>query len=204
MLVAGTDVLRVWTDFLCPFARIGAFWLRNVEATGRLGFEIEWRTFSLEQINLPEDGDVEALWATADERRGLLPAAAAKWAEAQGLDVFESVQRAFFDARHVDRKKIGQPEVTAEVLSSVGLDGDAVLAELREGKWLAAARADHEEGAELGVFGVPTLVFPDAMPFFVRLMEIPDGDRAVEVFGKVRAMAEDPAIHEIKGPSLSR
>ena len=71
--------IKVWTDFLCPWARIGALWFRNVEATGAITEDVEWKTFSLENINLPEEMPADELWSTATERRGLIPAAAAKW-----------------------------------------------------------------------------------------------------------------------------
>jgi predicted DsbA family dithiol-disulfide isomerase len=199
------DSVKVWYDFLCPWARIGVFWIRNVQEAGGLDLDIEWKSFSLENINLPEEASADELWSTATERRGLLPAAAAKWAETQGSEVFLAYQRAMFDARHVDRKKIGKREVTAEILSAVGVDGEAVTGELVENpKWLEAARADHEEAAELGVFGVPTFVFPDAAPVFTRLLEVTEGDRAVEIYKRLRSAAEDPLIHEIKRPSLLR
>jgi 2-hydroxychromene-2-carboxylate isomerase len=108
-----------------------------------------------------------------------------------------------FDARHVDREKVGRPEVTEKILTSAGLDGATVIKELLDNpKWLESARADHEEAAEQKIFGVPTFVFPGAQPVFVRLLEVAEGDRAVEIYGKVRQSAEDPLIHELKRPSL--
>jgi len=203
--VANNGTIKVWTDFLCPWARIGAFWLRNVEAAGALDAEVEWKTFSLENINLPEDGDADELWNTAPERRGLVPAAAAKWVQTQAPDSFAAYQKAMFDARHVDHEKIGQTDVTAKILSDVGLDGDAITSEVTSNsKWLEAARADHDEAASLGVFGVPTFVFGDTAPAFVRLLEITEGDRAVEIYERVKSSALDPTIHELKRPSFAR
>jgi len=197
--------LRVWIDFLCPWARIGAHWLRNVEAAGALEAEVDWKMFSLEQINLPEDASADELWADAPGRRGLIPAAAAKWVQTQSPESLAAFQKAMFDARHVDHEKIGQPPVTAQVLSSIGLDGETITAELTsDPKWLEAARSDHEEAAALGVFGVPTFVFSHAPPAFVRLLEITEGDRAVEIYERVRAGALDPTIHELKRPALVR
>jgi predicted DsbA family dithiol-disulfide isomerase len=197
--------LKVWVDFLCPWARIGAHWLRNVEAAGALDLDVDWKMFSLENINLPEDASADELWSTAAERRGLFPAAAAKWVQTQAPESLAAFQKAMFDGRHVDHEKIGQPEVTAKILSSVGLDGDAVCKQIAEdSKWLEAARADHDEAAELGIFGVPTFVFPGAAPAFVRLLEITEGDRAAEIYGRVKASALDPLIHELKRPTAAR
>ncbi len=197
--------LKVWTDFLCPWARIGALWLRNVEAAGALDLDVEWKAFSLENINLPEDASADELWSTATERRGLIPAAAAKWVQTQAPDSLEAFQRRMFDARHVDREKIGRPEVTSQILTSAGLDGDAIVKDITDDpKWLEAARADHDEAVELGIFGVPTFVFPGVAPAFVRLLEITEGDRAKEIYDHLRIAASDPTIHEIKRPSLMR
>ena len=203
--MAANGTIKVWTDFLCPWARIGAFWLRNVEAAGALDADVEWKTFSLENINLPEDGDADELWSTATERRGLVPAAAAKYVQTQAPDSFSAFQKAMFDARHVEHEKIGQPDVTAQILSAVGLDGEAITSEVTsDSKWLEAARADHDEAAAMGIFGVPTFVFAGAPPAFVRLMEITEGDRAVEIYQRVKASAADPLIHEIKRPAMAR
>jgi predicted DsbA family dithiol-disulfide isomerase len=197
--------LKVWVDFLCPWARIGAHWIRNVEATGKLDLELEFKSFSLENINLPEEASADELWATATERRGLIPAAAAKWVQTQAPESFTDYQRLMFDARHVDHEKIGQPAVTAQILTKAGLDGDAIVKEITDdAKWLEAARADHQEADELGIFGVPTFVFPGAAPAFVRLLEITEGDRAVEIYADVKASAGNPTIHEIKRPALVR
>lgn len=203
--MASNETLKVWTDYLCPWARIGALWIQNVAEAGALDLEFEWKTFSLENINLPEEDSADELWASANERRGLLPAAAQKWVLTNAPDAFKAFQKTMFDARHVDREKIGRPEVTADILGRVGLDGTTITDELTsDSKWLEAARADHNEAVELGIFGVPTFVFPGAEPIFTRLLEITDGDRAIEIFRDVRGAATNPTIHEIKRPSLVR
>lgn len=161
--------------------------------------ELVWKAFSLEQVNLPEDGDADALWSTASERRGLLPLAASKWTEIREPERFEAVRLAFFDARHVDRRKIGLPEVTAEVLSESGLDGEVIVRELLEDpKWLEAARSDHEEAAELSVFGVPTFAFPGCQPAFLRFVESPEGEEAARRWDRFVELVHDPVFNEFK------
>lgn len=169
------------------------------EAGGADGFEVRWRAFSLEQVNLEADADPDELWGSPESRRSLLPMASAKWAEDEGPETFRRVHEAFFEALHTDKQKIGKPEVTREVLAGAGLDGDAVLEEVRGNpKWLEAARADHDAADELGVFGVPTLVFGDCDPVFLRLLEPPEGDRALDAFRRVRENAADPIFNEFK------
>ncbi len=197
--------LKVWTDFLCPWARIGAHWILNVAEAGGLDLDVEFKTFSLENINLPDEASPDELWATAPERRGLYPAAAAKWIQTNAPEQTVAYWKAMFDARHVEHEKIGEPDVTAKVLTAVGLDGGAIVEEVAsDPKWLAAARADHEEAGELGIFGVPTFVFPDSAPAFVRLLEITEDKRAVEIYDHVKIAATDKTIHEIKRPALVR
>lgn len=197
--------LKVWFDFNCPYCRIAAVWLENAKAAGALPYKVSWMTFSLEYVNLPSDEDADRLWATAPERRGLLPLAAAKWAAVQGADTFDRVFRGFLSACHVDGRKIGRPEVVEEVLSKAGLDGASIMEELlRDRRWLDLARADHEEGAAMGIFGVPTFVFPGARPLYLLMLEATEKERAAEVFGKVEAMALDPLFQELKRPSLRR
>lgn len=201
--MTNSKTLKVWIDFLCPWARIGALWLHNVQEAGAVEFEVEWKTFSLENVNLTEEQSADELWSTATERRGLLPAAAAQYVQTEAPESLQAFQRAMFDGRHLEKEKIGRPEVTAKILSAVGLDGDAITTELTSNpKWLEAARADHDEAAEQKIFGVPTFVFPGSAPAFVRLLEITEGERAVEIYEKVRAGATEPLIHELKRPSL--
>jgi len=203
--MANNGTLQVWTDFLCPWARIGAHWILNVADTGALDLDIEFKTFSLENINLPEDASADELWSTAAERRGLYPAAAGKWIQTNAPESTVAYWKAMFDARHVEHEKIGEPDVTAKVLSAVDLDGPSIVSEISgDPKWLEAARADHDEANELGIFGVPTFVFPDSAPAFVRLLEITEGDRAAAIFRDVKASATNPTIHELKRPAMRR
>lgn len=195
----------VWYDFLCPFARIAAVWLRNLEREERLGYEIVWRSFALERANLEADADVEAFWASPEQRRSILPQASAKWAEAKDPQVFETVHAAFFEANHVQRRRIGKPEVTREVLDECGLDGEAIVAELLDDRsWVEKVRADDQAADEMGVFGVPTFIFPEAQPLFVRLLDVTEGDRAAEILRRVELIAGDPLIHELKRPTGAR
>lgn len=153
-------------------------------------------------MNLPPESDPDELWAAPGERRGLIPLAAAKWAQAQQDGVFERVLASLIEARHVEKKAIGQPGVAAEALSAAGIEGDSVVEEiLSDRRWLDAARSDHEEGAAIGVFGVPSLVFPEARPVYLKLLGIPEDDRAAEVFRKVEAISLDPLFQEVKRPA---
>ncbi|MGH9197629.1 MAG: DsbA family oxidoreductase [Acidimicrobiia bacterium] len=197
--------LKVWFDFNCPYCHTAGGWIRNLEEQEALPFEPIWKAFSLENVNLPPEGDADELWARPEERRGLLPLAISKWAESEGPETFGRVFGGFLQACHEEGKKIGKPEVCAEVLNAVGLEGTPVVDRvLGDRKWLDSARSDYEEGRELGVFGVPTLVFPDAKPIYMKMNEITENERAVELFEKVQAIATDSTLQELKRPSPPR
>ena len=146
--MSDNGTLKVWVDFLCPWARIGALWLQNVDEAGGVDLDIEWKSFSLENINLPEDASADELWSTATERRGLIPAAAAKWVQTQAPERFRDFQRAMFDARHVEHEKIGPAPVTAQILHVVGLDGEAITKEILERVQVARGGARRSRRSE--------------------------------------------------------
>jgi len=166
-----------------------------------LDLPVEWKAFSLEQVNLPEGQDPARLWADAEAGKGLLPLAAAVWARSQGESTLAEVQHAIFEARHTAREEIGRREVLERVLAGAGLDGPAVVAELAsDRRWLEGARADHEEAVAMGIFGVPTLAFPGCGAMFVRLTAVPSGEDVVRVYERVRQACADPLVDELKRP----
>jgi hypothetical protein len=55
------------------------------------------------------------------------------------------------------------------------------------------AEAEHAAGARLGVFGTPTLVYPDEAVAFVKLDAIPDRHRGDTVWRTTRALVRDIA-----------
>ncbi|NJL34263.1 MAG: hypothetical protein HC893_10850 [Chloroflexaceae bacterium] len=59
--------ISVFFDFLCPYAYRTAMWLDQVrDKMVDRDFEINWRYFSLEQVNLPAGSDWK-VWEQADE-----------------------------------------------------------------------------------------------------------------------------------------
>ena len=61
-----------------------------------------------------------------------------------------------YRALWVDDRDIGQPEVVRAVLSELGLDADAILAQASAPPTKAALRAHSEAAVEAGVCGVPS------------------------------------------------
>jgi predicted DsbA family dithiol-disulfide isomerase len=88
------------------------------------------------------------------------------------------------------------------VAKSVGLEIDRFQKDLDDRRLLAKLAEDHTFAADtLGVFGTPTLVFPEEQAVFVRLPQIPPPDESLAVFAEVRHLAERRQyIQEIKRP----
>ncbi len=141
-------------DIMCPWAYQASIWMRTVR--DRLGVEVRWRFFSLEEINRAEGKkhpwEREWSYGWSMMRVGALlrrldPALLDQWYLAAGT------------ALHVDGRKPHRPEVAAELLGQLGLDPALVGQAIGDPSTGEEVRADHERLTGLGGWGVPTLVF---------------------------------------------
>lgn len=192
---------EVFFDYLCPFVYRASVLLQNVRDSGQRTLKVNWRYFSLTQVNSKLDG--WTVWdASAVERvRGRLPFQAAEAARRQGR--FDDLHTPLLQARHRDRLDIDQLEVVERVAVDSGLDLDRFRNDLADPNILQALAQDHRHAvAEHGVFGTPTFVFQDGAAAYVRLSEPPEPADAVRVFdGLVAVAAAEPRILEIKRPT---
>jgi predicted DsbA family dithiol-disulfide isomerase len=81
---------------------------------------------------------------------------AAEFAREAGL--FDPFHRAVFSAYHVEGKDIGKPEVLREIATSVGLDAEAMMAALAEGRYSDRVQEDVDLSREIGLTGVPAFI----------------------------------------------
>jgi predicted DsbA family dithiol-disulfide isomerase len=190
--------LEVFYDYFCPFVYRASVLLQNVGRTRPL--KVAWRYFSLAQVNSKDDG--WTVWdAPASENvRGRMAFKAAEAARRQGR--FAGLHMSLLQARHRDRLEIDQPEVLERVAVDAGLDLDRFRKDVSDPGILAALARDHRQAvSEHGVFGTPTLVFPDGASAYVRLSEALEGPDATRVFDHlVSVAAREPSILEIKRP----
>jgi predicted DsbA family dithiol-disulfide isomerase len=191
---------EVFFDYLCPFVYRMAVLLDAVRATGRRALEIDWRYFSLSQVNSKEEG-----WTVWDASpslpvRGRTAFQAAEAARRQGR--FDSLHIPLLLARHRDRLDIDSRAVVEQVAEQAGLEMARFRHDLDDPALLQALARDHREAvSERGVFGTPTLVFGDGAAAYVRLAEKIDPNDAVEVFDRVFGVArKEPRILEIERP----
>jgi predicted DsbA family dithiol-disulfide isomerase len=191
--------LEVFYDYFCPFVYRASVLLQNVGRTRTI--KVAWRYFSLAQVNSKDDG--WTVWdAPASENvRGRLAFKAAEAARRQGR--FEELHMPLLVARHRDRLDIDQLEVVEQVAVDAGLDLERFRKDVSDAGILASLARDHQEAvSKHGVFGTPTLVFPDGASAYVRLAEAPEGADAQRVFDHlVTVAAREPSILELKRPT---
>ena len=200
--MASAELIKfdVFFDYLCPYVYRIAGLLDAVSRSGTRNIEVGWRYFSLTQVNSKDDGWTVWSAPVAENVRGRLAFQAAEAARRHGR--FAEFHAALLEARHRHGADIDDPEVVAHVAADVGLDIERFRADLADRATLDGLARDHTEAVtRYGVFGTPTLVFPDGASAYVRLAGAVDGDVAVQVFDRlVAVVAAEPRILEIKRP----
>jgi predicted DsbA family dithiol-disulfide isomerase len=175
--------IAVTFDYRCPFARNAH---EAVVAAARAGVDIDYRyqAFSLDQVHVEEGSP--PVWERPEGERGG-GVLALEWGIAirdQFPDQFLDAHVALFAARHDHGLKLKDEAVLRDAAAGVGLDPDAVAAEVASGRPLKTLAAEHTEAVERwGVFGVPTFCEGEEA-VFIRFMERGRADdlaRAIEL-----------------------
>jgi 2-hydroxychromene-2-carboxylate isomerase len=187
-------------DYRCPFARNAHEALVYGLKDGR-PWDVRFWPFSLDQVHV-EEGETP-VWERELEAPGTGGVRALLWGIAVRdafPDQFLDFHLAAFRARHDDGKKIAEEAVLREVAAGVGLDPDAVAAEVASGRPLKALEAEHTEAVDrYAVFGVPTVIEGDEA-VFVRIMErgnVDDLAQALDLVASTR-------INEFKRTKIPR
>lgn len=173
-------VIRVWSDYICPFCYVAterAAWLEE-----RYGAQVDWLPFDLHPEYPPEGITIDELRAKYpaglhDQVDAMIDEAGLPRGErtkvpnsraalhltelARDKGVHEQLHKRLMSAYWAEGRDIGDPEVLVEEATAVGLDPDearAVIAELRYAERIAAATSAL---FELGGGGVPGWVVDD-------------------------------------------
>ncbi|HEU5031779.1 MAG TPA: DsbA family protein [Spirillospora sp.] len=191
-----TDAVDFHFDPMCPFAYATSVWLREVR--DRLGIEVAWRFFSLEEVNRAEGKKHpwERPWSYGWSlmRIGALlrrrdMAALDAWYGAIGAEL------------HVRGGRPHDPAVARRLLDELGFGAPTLDEALADPGTHEDVRADHRRVVDAGGFGVPTLFFPDGQCLFGPVLtDPPAGDRAVRLWETVTGMLEFPDLYEIQRP----
>ena len=191
----------VYYDYLCPNAHAVSVWARQLRAELGDRLVVGWRAFPLEQVNSGRGPDWKLWEQPADHpSQGLLAFHAAAAARNQGEALFERFHHALMDTRHVARRTLTRRATLVQLAERVGLDLPQFEQDLDDRSLLARTGEEYEEGrTQHGVFGTPTLVFPEGRAVYLRMMPAPPPEEAVAVLEDLlRVTRERPYIAEIK------
>ena len=186
-------------DYRCPFARNGH---ESVVAGLREGrdWDVTFAPFSLDQVHV-EEGQ-PPVWERSPDVWGT-GVNALLWGIAvrdHFTDQFVDWHLAAFAARHEQGLKIAKDEVLRDVAMSVGLDTDAVAAEVASGRPLETLALEHTEAVKRhSVFGVPMFIVGERA-VFVRLMDRANPDE----IDRVLDLLEWTELNEFKHTSIPR
>jgi 2-hydroxychromene-2-carboxylate isomerase len=187
-------------DVMCPYAYQTSIWMREVR--DRIGIDVRWRFFSLEEINRA-DGKKhpwERSWSYGWSMMRI-----GAYLRRMDMDLLDRWYLAAGTALHVDGRKPHRPEVAEALLGELGVDPGIVAAAIGDPTTTDEVLADHERVTALGAFGVPTMFFDDGQALFGPvLIDPPTGDAAVRLWHSVVGWLEFPHVYELKRPKQRR
>ncbi len=183
-------------DVLCPFAYQTSLWIREVR--GHRPVEIEWRFFSLEEVNR-EEGRKHPWERPWSHGWGLLRVAALL--RRHSMDACDRFYAAAGRALHVEGRKAHDPEVARALVAEIGLDPGVGDKEIDDPTTPDDVRADHDSLLARGGFGVPTLVFDGGPAVYGPVVApAPTGDDALALWDLTLAYRRIPHLYELKTP----
>lgn len=197
-----SDVLKidVYYDFYCPFAWGTSVFLLNVEQKLGDKIEITWKPFSLEQVN-SDKGPDWTIWGLPDNVKNFSrnQFIAAYAAEKQGRDKFNKFLIAMYDARHKRDKIPGKMETIMAAAKKAKLDLEQFKADMADPALTDRLAADHTGAIEThGVFGTPTIVFPNGAAIYVKMRPAAPKVQTLRVWKQIVAMSEQEFLAELK------
>lgn len=183
-------------DVLCPWAYQTSLWMRDVR--DQLGLTVNWRFFSLEEVNLrpgkkhPWERDWSYGWSLM--RIGAI----LRRKDMALLDAWYAVAG---KALHVDGNRPHNPEVAKHLLEQIGVDPGVVDESIADESTHDEIRTEHCKVVDSGGFGVPTLFFEDGQSLFGPvLLDPPSGDAAIRLWNQVVGWLEFPHLYELQRP----
>jgi 2-hydroxychromene-2-carboxylate isomerase len=192
--------IEFYFDPMCPWAYQTSVWIRDVRS--QIGLDINWRFFSLEEINRPEGK--RHPW----ERPlayGWTPMRVAAWLRRIDMDLCDRWYEACGAALHVDGRRFYDRAIAIDLLESIGAPPTAWDDALADESTHDDVRDDHDHAvANYGGFGVPIIVMPNARPVFGPVVvPAPHGDAAVKLWDLCTAYSEIGGLFEIKTPKTT-
>ncbi len=188
----------VYIDFLCPWAYRGAMWLAEVEKADRI--RPQFRFFSLSQNHEARGGSPEPpIWERNPQAQGLAAFLAATAARTQGAESGDRFRLALQRARHEDHLPVDQHATHRVAAERAGLDVARWEQDLKATDFATLA-GEHAEAVRRGVFGVPTLVWPEGRSYYLKITDLIPPERAVALYDAIETVHRFGEVIEIKTP----
>ncbi len=183
-------------DVMCPYAYQTAKWIREVRET--VDLDIDWRFFSLEEINR-EEGKKHPWERDWSYGWGMMRVAAIL--RRTSMDDCDRFYEAAGRALHEEGRKPHVPAVAAEILEELGLDPGLVQQAIDDPTTNDEVKHDHDQVVDHGGFGVPTLVFEGGRHVYGPVVApAPTGEDALALWDLTVAYAKIPFLYELKTP----
>jgi 2-hydroxychromene-2-carboxylate isomerase len=181
---------------MCPFAYQTSRWIRSVR--DQTGLEVNWRFFSLEEINRQEGK--KHPWEREWSYGWSMMRIGALLRRQSMVDVDAWYERAA-RALHVEGHKPHEKTVARHLLEELGFDPGLVDEAIADQTTSDEVMADHNRVVDAGGYGVPTLFFPDGQCLFGPvLIDPPVGEAALRLWDAVVAWTEFPHLYELQRP----
>ncbi|MDQ1321222.1 MAG: hypothetical protein QG655_2465 [Actinomycetota bacterium] len=183
-------------DVMCPYAYQTSRWIREV--ADLTGLQVNWRFFSLEEINRREGKrhpwEREWSYGWSMMRIGAL-------LRRQSMAAVDAWYERSARALHVEGHKPHEKAVARHLIAEIGFDPGIVDAAIADPSTGDEVLADHQRVIAAGGYGVPTLFFPDGQCLFGPvLIDPPTGAAAVRLWEAVLAWTEFPHLYELQRP----
>ncbi|WP_153502577.1 mycothiol-dependent nitroreductase Rv2466c family protein [Cumulibacter manganitolerans] len=183
-------------DPMCPFAYQTSVWLREVRRL--TGLRIDWRFFSLEEVNRRDDQkhpwERDWAWGWSLMRIGA-------WLRRRDPELLDAWYERIGRELHLDGGQPHAPDNARALLAEIGAPQEAFDEALADPVTHDEVRAEHEKVIAAGGFGVPTMFFPDGQALFGPvLIDPPTGDEALELWRMTTAWLKFPHLYEIQRP----
>lgn len=186
-------------DVMCPYAYQTARWMRA--ARDELGLTVNWRFFSLEEVNRQEGKKHpwERPWSYGWSmmRIGAL-------LRRHDMALLDTWYATAGKALHEDGHKPHDPAVARHLVGEMGLDPALVDEAIADPTTHDEVRAEHQRVIDAGGFGVPTLFFPDGQCLFGPvLLDPPTAEAAVRLWHAITSWLEFPHLFELQRPKTA-